>query len=107
MKAAVLGSVLDDVGSIISGLPPIISQVLEDPALPEVLGLVDQIVQEEASRPSSTPSGPGVGLQSAVLPLKAFLFYRQHPVVTWAGVVGLFAVPLLLGVVIGRRVARG
>jgi hypothetical protein len=98
----------DNLGLDVGDLPGIISDVLKDPALPEVLSLVQQIVDIEthSSGGSSTSSSPGVGLRDFVTPLRAYVFVRRNPWVPYAAAVGVFLVPFLLGVVVGRVVSK-
>lgn len=98
-----------NLGLDVGDLPGIISDVLKDPALPEVLSLVQQIVDIETQNSggsSGGSSGTGVGLRDFVTPLRAYVFVRRNPWVPYAAAAGVFLVPFLLGVVVGRAVSR-
>ncbi len=98
-----------ELGFDISSLPSIMLDVLEDPALPEVLDLVQQVVDLETSSGGGGgggASGPGVGLSDAITPLRAYLFVRRHPWVPYAAAFGVVAVPFLIGILVGRAMGK-
>lgn len=110
MSVADFGPAVELVGQIDSDLAPythVIAEILEDPALPEVVSLVGEIADTYPSAPSGGPPGPpGVGLSSAIFPLKVFLYGRTHwwffPVLGLT----LLAIPVAVGYGIGRRHPR-
>lgn len=91
-----------------------LTNVLEDPALPAVTNLVQQVYTTEKARataktPSATPTGPkvpGVGLSKLVKPLQTYLWVRQNPVKAKLIAVGVLLAPVLLGMGIGRWTKR-
>lgn len=49
------------------------------------------------------PGMPGIGVQSAIKPLRAGVYLYQHPTIVWLGLAAVFAVPFLAGYAVGRR----
>lgn len=49
------------------------------------------------------PGKPGIGVESALKPLRALVYVNRHPSTVWLGVAVLFGVPLAVGYMIGRR----
>lgn len=76
--------------------------VLNDPALPQVVGMVAELhSMEPPSKPGGAP-GPGIGLNTIVKPLQAFVFYRKNTWVLPVAVAGLIGLPFFLGYTFGR-----
>ncbi len=75
--------------------------ILDDPALPQVTTLVMRIQraqQAKAARAGRPPStAKGVGLSSVVKPLELYAYSQERPWVIPALVVGLLALPFMLG----------
>jgi hypothetical protein len=82
-------------------------RVADDPALPTVVSLVQEIKSLSSGGGASTPSGAsterGVGLSRIVTPLRGFVAYRKHPWIVPAFVGGVFLTIFSLGVMTGRR----
>lgn len=99
-----LGDVLSDIQTAVSAA----SNVASDPYLTEMLCHVQQLSQLGRGQPAtpciSTPLNVpgGVGLKYAVVPMRAFVYARQHP---WAWLVAaglVFGVPMMIGYELGR-----
>jgi len=78
------------------------SHILEDPALPAILKSVSDLHKIEQKRPSTKvrkASGevPGVGLSKLAVPLGAFVFFRKNPLLGWAVLAGIIAIPVFIG----------
>lgn len=76
--------------------------VLSDPALPQIVGMVAEL---HAMQPPSAPGGApgaGIGLNSIVKPLEAFVYYKKHTWVLPVAVVALIGLPFILGYTLGR-----
>jgi hypothetical protein len=82
-----------------AGAIPAATEVLRDPALPEVIRQVTVIKSTE----KAGGGGPGIGLSNVVGPLKVYAATRLHPWLIPVGVVVLLGVPFL----IGRATKRG
>lgn len=79
--------------------------LLEDPALPEVAGLVMRLQRTEnggRAPSSSSGGGRGIGLRNAVLPLKFYVAAKEQPILGYAVVVGILAIPFIAGYLTGR-----
>jgi hypothetical protein len=85
-------------------------QVVEDPALPQVVDLVKQLKAIEAAKAKkagTTPSAAttksiGIGLEHAIMPLKMYVAYRTRPWFGYVAIAGVLAIPLAVGVLAGR-----
>lgn len=112
------GNVFDDLkgayntakGYVDKAMPvlSVAKNVLEDPALPEVTQLMlklHALEQRGATKPGGKPPAAvkGIGLQKAVVPLRFYVSVRQEPVIGYALVAGLLAVPFFAGYFVGKR----
>lgn len=116
------GGVLDDIQSflgkargavqtgkqIVSKATPYVDavkDVVTDPALPEVAGLIRELraitIRESRGRPSGPE--PGIGLRYAVPPLGLYVQYRQHPWIARLALAGLVYGIYRVGYSRGRR----
>lgn len=91
-----MGDIFDTIGTALQGAGAIAS----DPALGEVLLLVNQLKQINASKPSS---GGGVGMADLVTPLRAFVFYEENPWVGPVAIAAILGLPFLLGYTFGKK----
>jgi hypothetical protein len=78
------GDITSDISSFISSagqVGSVLSDVLQDPALPDVLSRIQTIKQlaPTSSAPGASTTGPGVGLSKAVPLLDAYIFYLKYP----------------------------
>jgi hypothetical protein len=90
--------------------------IIKDPALPALIqriGVLKKILLADEPVPpggapptSTTPTTPGVGLDSAVKAIDSYLWFRKNRWVAGVAVGGLILVPSLLGFVLGRLSAR-
>lgn len=92
------------IGDVISDSAVLVAAALTDPALPQIISLGTELMNFEQSPSGANPGGPGLGLSKVIPLLETYLFYRQHPFGTIAIGLGILALPVLLGVAIGRRV---
>lgn len=127
---AAVASVADKIPKYI----PTVISVLQDPALDQVIALVQKVADNTkridcekrgglmisgsckgatATAPTTTTStskivgtGTGVGLSKAITPLKSYLWYQDNPWVTYAVIAAAIVVPIGVGVVIGRATKR-
>ncbi len=76
----------------------VIGAVLADPNLPQFVFLLEQIREENAAAGVT-----GFGLQSFIFPLEAYLFYRQHPLLTLALAASVLALPFGLGYAVAKH----
>lgn len=90
--------------------------ILEDPALPEIATQVIKLhnLQQNATyykTISSAPKAlhgppgvvPGIGLRDIVTPLKMYVKFKEQPILGYAALAGVLAVPFLLGYFVGKR----
>ncbi len=100
-----LGSVTSAVQSAIAAASPAINaaqKILEDPALPEVSGLVLKLHSLQQNAPAK-PGQPapatqkGIGLSKIVKPLRAYVYSQEHAWVIPAVIGGIIALPFVLG----------
>lgn len=112
--AQALGGTWDDALSAVKQMSGAI-----DPYLPEALCRVDQIRALRKDRtvwqavfgkqPTvqvpvcyNTPANiPGIGVESAMLPLRAGVYLNENPLTVWAGVVAVLLIPMMIGYSIG------
>ena len=93
---------------------PLILDVVEDPALPQIARRVKILKSLAAGAPSTAVAvstskyvpGTGIGLKRAVPILDIAIFYLRNPWVTYAAGAGVVALLGGLGFLIGRRTAR-
>lgn len=102
-----LGDLTSIVNTVSNALGTAVN-VADDPYLPEVVCHIGQLQQINAGRApgecTSLPDGlpGGVGLGSAIKPLRFYVYAKQHAWVFPAVVVGLFGLPFLLGYEYGK-----
>lgn len=109
-----LGLSFSDVKAVVKGAiaqgPDVITAtklIIEDPALPRIAGLVEELHGLEQSSPSkpgrpSRPSVPGIGLKRVVTPLRLYTVGKERPVLGYAMLGGILAAPVLLGYILGK-----
>jgi hypothetical protein len=106
----IFGDILDTAKGVIDKALPVLTvakNVLEDPALPEVTSLMLKLHALEQR--TATKGGPapapvkGIGLNKAVVPLRFYVSIRQEPIIGYAIVAGILAVPFFAGYFVGRR----
>lgn len=103
---------LSAIAGIANQLPtylPLVLNVLEDPALDDVITEVAKMRATSTNTPIEyDPSkwgvkkGVGIGLSSVVKPLKALNYVQANKWVIPTAIVGVIGIPLLLGFTIGR-----
>jgi hypothetical protein len=85
-------------------------RVTADPALPTVVALVSEIKaltdRKSGSSAPSAPSGPGIGLDKIVTPLRGLVAYKKRPWILPAFAGGVVLTIFALGVMTGRRRSR-
>jgi hypothetical protein len=98
------------VKGVVDKASPVLSvakNVLEDPALPEVTSLMLKLhaLEQKKPKPGAPPPPPvkGIGLQKAIVPLRLYVSVRQEPILGYAAVAGILAVPFFAGYLFGRR----
>ena len=79
----------------------VIMNVLDDPALPEVINLVRQL-HAEAAKPLAGPAPAGIGLSKVVGPLKLYVRFRKNPVPYYLGAAGIVLAIVGGSVAVGR-----
>lgn len=92
---------------------PTLLSIVEDPALPQVIARVQTLKTITAREAASAPKSPGaavssagIGLQKAIKPLDAYIWYRENPGTTYA-LLGLGFVAIIGGsFMAGRRSKR-
>lgn len=88
---------LDGVVDTIGGALKAADQILRDPALPEVTSLVLQLHALEPKNPKTGQPSPGIGLRTVVRPLRAYVAVKKNPILGYAAVAGILAIPFILG----------
>lgn len=109
--ADVFHGVVNTVKGVYDKAAPVLSvakNVIEDPALPEVTSLMlklHALEQKTASKPGAPAPAPvkGIGLSRAVQPLRLYVAYREQPIIGYAIVAGILAVPFFAGYFVGHR----
>jgi hypothetical protein len=107
-RPAPMGGLLDTASKYINQGADIIktgTTVLNDPALPQIIGMVvelNSLEKKAASSPSSGSTGQGIGLRKVVKPLELFVFYRKNEWILPVAIGGLIGLPFLLGYVVGK-----
>lgn len=101
------------------------TNILEDPALPRVTQLILKLNEIEQRKPApkpvpkpapkpgqkpapkptapAKPKVPGIGLSTVVKPLEFYVYTQENSWVIPVAVLGLLAVPFLLGYKVARR----
>lgn len=90
-------------GTQVNNIVQIVDAVINDPALPQIISLVQEIQDMETGPSSGNPGGPGLGLDGFVAPLKGYIFVKRHPIVTALLGVSVLALPFAVGYAVGRR----
>jgi hypothetical protein len=94
----------DALGDIWSDLPAIVAKIAVDPALPEVVLLIEEVIAINTDG-GGLPSGePGIGLSAAIQPLRLYLFVKRHPWTPYAAGAFVLVVPFLIGLLVGRKI---
>lgn len=109
-RTGVLGA-LGDLASTITNLAStvgIASELANDPYLPETVCRVGQVKAiNDGKKPSAcVKTAPnltgGVGLRKAIKPLRGYVYAEQHRWVYPAAVIGVLAIPFLIGYAAGK-----
>jgi hypothetical protein len=74
--------------------------IVNDPALPKVVSLMNEIKALPSEKMS--PTEKGIGLRKIVRPLEIFIAYKKHPWIAPAAVGGLVLTIFALGVFTGK-----
>ena len=106
-----VGGILEDAGQLLKGASSTVApayHVLSDPALPMVAGRISSLHDLEAQQVSKetgiSPSKvKGIGLHRMVKPLDAYIWYRRNPWILPVALIGIRAIPFLLGYKKGRK----
>lgn len=78
--------------------------VLDDPYLPEVSALVMRLKAAEAKRvDAGGKPAKGIGLGGIVGPLRLYVTTKESPVIGYAALAGILAIPFLAGYFVGKR----
>lgn len=95
-------------GGIVDDLASVANQVLTDPALPQVIYLMNRIVNAPSSGGAAPSSGgvPTINLQDFVGPLEVVAWYRENPVWGKVAIAGVVLFPVLVGYVLGRSLKK-
>ena len=78
--------------------------ILDDPALPEVTRLILKL--NALQKKPGTPAGPptkGVGLKKFVTPLKVYVKTQEQPILGYAIIAAIIAIPFMLGMRFGSK----
>jgi hypothetical protein len=86
------------------------AQAVSDPYLPQVACEVQRLGRIErgqkpgprCSKPARVTPGVGIGLESVVMPIRAFSFYKQYPWAVIGGTALAFALVYSMGYSAGR-----
>lgn len=80
--------------------------ILDDPALPEVVSLVMELKAIKAREKKALLGGTSlgdIGLKGIVQPLRYYVGYKKNPAMGMLVIAAIFAAPLALGYVLGKR----
>lgn len=78
--------------------------VLDDPYLPEVTTLVMRLKAVESKRGGAAGGKTkGVGLGGIVTPLRLYVTAKESPVIGYAAIAGILAIPFFAGYFVGKR----
>lgn len=104
------GDLVGTAKGVIDKATPVLAvakNVLEDPALPEVTQLMLKLhaLEQKPSKAGAPAPAPvkGIGLNKAVVPLRFYVSVRQEPIIGYALIAGVLAVPFFAGYFVGRR----
>lgn len=100
-KLGGIGQYLETASSVLGAT----KTILEDPALPRVTALVMELhsLQPKSSGGSSGGSSKGIGLNKIVGPLEFYVATQRNPILGYAVIAGVLAVPFLLGYAVGKK----
>lgn len=76
-------------------------QILDDPALPQVTGIVMDLHKLE-QKPGQ-PTTPGIGLKRVVKPFMFYYYTRKNSWVLPVVAIALIGIPFFLGFQVGKR----
>jgi hypothetical protein len=93
------GSILDTAGQALEAA----GKVIEDPALPEVTRIVLRLNATTKGGAGGKLPARGIGLSSAVTPLRGFLYYRENPWVVPVGLIAILGAPFYMGYLFGKK----
>lgn len=82
------------------------TQIINDPALPQIIGDVARLRQltVDNSTGNSATAEPGIGLSSAVYPLHLYVLYRENPILYGTLALSLLiGLPIFIGYTLGKR----
>ncbi len=83
------------------------ANVLQDPALPAVVGLVAELKSIEVSKGvPGAASQPGIGLRAAVSPLSLFVVHKKNPWLAPVAVLAILGIPFFVGYNLGKSRKR-
>lgn len=77
--------------------------VVIDPCLLNVAGLLNELHKAEAASGGPTQAAPGIGLCKVVKPLEFVVFVRNNPIVGWGMIAGFLGIFVGIGYKIGKR----
>lgn len=126
MQLAGLGDVSSDIAALVAKGPGLLSQVVtiidkageylpvvmdivEDPALPQIAQRIATLKDLAAGQPEGTTSttnyvpGTGVGLSRAIPLLDGVIFFEKNPWTVYAGAAAVVALLGGIGYMLGRR----
>lgn len=97
-------------GNVIGDVLGAASNVVQDPCLGQVAGMVLQLhdldqqsLNPFAPRVPTQPPSAGIGLCSAVTPLSYVIWIKSNPAVAAAGILGVVALLVGVGYSLGRN----
>jgi hypothetical protein len=108
--AATARTLSQKISGAVAPIVSIASNLVADPALPEVSCMVGQLYAIENKKPvppcpvlpRSSRTG-GIGLRKAVPAMRAWVFAEQNPWVKPVAVATVVGIPFLLGYLFGRK----
>lgn len=99
-KLGGIGQYLETASSVLGAT----KTVLEDPALPRVTALVMELhALQPKSKGGGGPPSKGIGLNKIVAPLQFYVATQRNPLLGYAVIAGVLAVPFLLGYAVGKK----
>jgi hypothetical protein len=100
-----MGDTLDTVNTIVSGVDTI-GYIVEDPALPKIIGYIKTLHDLEqaptgAAAVVANHAGGGytrgIGLNRLVMPLQAYVQIRKNPILGYLLIGAILSLPFMLG----------
>jgi hypothetical protein len=94
-------------GDTTSDVANAVQYILEDPALPQVAGLLIEL--HNLSGPSSVHNvtqaahAVGIGLNKAIVPLQLVVQVKKNPILGYLTIGAVLAIPFMLGYLLGKR----